>query len=156
MRSPGMPAPRTDTPARTPPLSLLLGYGPAALLPVLGVLAWMGQPWALEAGRLWGAAILLFLAGVVRGLSFFTESGPRWPQLAAMMARFVPGLLALALWLPAALALLIAGYAGVWLFDPWAARHGEAPRYFARLRPPQMMVALAGLAILLARALGWG
>ena len=71
------------------------------------------------------------------------------------MWRYGCGLLALAVWLPAAFALLIAGYLGVALFDPWAARHGEAPRYFARLRPPQMAVALAGLAILLLRALGY-
>lgn len=149
-----MPPPRANTPAHTPPLSLVLGYGPAALLPLLGVLAWAGQEWALPLGRLWGAAILLFLAGVARGLSFFTEGGPHWPQVAAMGWRFGCGLLALVAWLPVAFALLIAGYLGVALFDPWAARHGEAPRYFARLRPPQMAVAIAGLALLLARSLG--
>ena len=149
-----MPAPRIDTPTRIPLLSVVLGYGPAAVLPVLGVLAWAGQGWALPLGRLWGAAILLFLAGVARGLSFFTEGGPRRPQIAATMWRFGCGLIALMVWLPAAFALLIAGYLGVALFDPWAARHGEAPRYFARLRPSQMAVALAGLAILLARSLG--
>lgn len=149
-----MPPPRLDTPATIPALSVLLGYGPAALLPLLGLLAWLGQDWALPLGRLWGAAILVFLAGVARGLSFFTEGGPRWPQIAATMWRFGCGLLALVIWLPAALALLIAGYFGVALFDPWAARHGEAPRYFARLRPPQVAVAVAGLALLLARALG--
>lgn len=150
-----MPQPRADTPATIPALSLLLGYGPAAVLPVLGILAWAGYGWALPLGRLWGAAILIFLAGVARGLSFFTEGGPRPPQIAATMWRYGCGLLALAVWLPAAFALLIAGYLGVALFDPWAARHGEAPRYFARLRPPQMAVALAGLAILLLRALGY-
>lgn len=149
-----MPPRRLDTPARVPPLSLLLGYGPAAVLPLLGLLAWTGYDWALPLGRLWGAAILLFLAGVARGLSFFTEGGPRPPQLATMAWRFGCGLLALALWLPAAFVLLIAGYLGVALFDPWAARHGEAPRYFAQLRPPQMAVAILGLALLLARALG--
>lgn len=150
-----MPPPRTDTPATTPALSLLLGYGPAAVLPVLGVLAWAGQGWALSLGRLWGAAILIFLAGVARGLSFFTDGGPRWPQIAATMWRFACGLVALLVWLPGAFALLIAGYLGVALVDPWAARHGEAPRYFTRLRPPQMAMALAGLALLLARSLGF-
>lgn len=150
-----MPPPRKDTPATTPTLSLLLGYGPAAALPVLGVLAWAGFTWALPLGRLWGAAILIFLAGVARGLSFFTEGGPRLPQIAATMWRFGCGLLALVVWLPAAFALLIAGYLGVALIDPWAAHHGGAPRYFAHLRPLQMAVAIAGLAILLARALGF-
>ena len=151
-----MPEPRADTPDTTPLLSVVLGYGPAAMLPLLGLLAWAGVPWALEAGRIWGAAILLFLAGVARGLSFFTEGGPRLPQLLAMSIRFGLGLLALVVWLPAALALLVLGYASVALFDPPLARRGEAPRYFARLRPPQMAVALAGLALLLVRALGWG
>jgi hypothetical protein len=150
-----MPAPRTDTPAETPLLSLVLGYGPALLLPVLGVLAWLGVPWALAAGRIWGAAILLFLAGVARGLSFFTEGGPRPLQLAAMSLRFGIGLVALAVWLPGAFALLILGYASVPLTDAHAARHGQAPRYFAVLRPPQMGIALLGLAILLLRSLGW-
>ena len=150
-----MPPPRTDTPLRPPLLNLVLGYGPAAVLPVLGLLAWTGQGWALSLGRVWGAAILLFLAGVARGLSFFTQGGPRPAQIGAALWRFGCGLLALVVWLPAAFALLIAGYLAVALFDPWAARHGEAPRDFARLRPPQMAVAIAGLAMLLGRALGY-
>ncbi|WP_121115570.1 DUF3429 domain-containing protein [Croceibacterium ferulae] len=151
------PAPRNDTPDRTPPLSAVLAFGPAGLIVALGLLGWAGWPAAILAGRLWTAAILLFLAGVARGLSFFTEGGPRPAQLAAMLVRFVCGVLALALpMLPIGAApflswlLLFAGYLTVLLFDPRAARHGMAPRYFARLRGPQMFVALTGIVILAA------
>lgn len=151
------PVPRTDTPDRTPPLSALLAFGPAALIVALGLLGWAGWPWAVAAGRLWAAAILLFLAGVTRGLSFFTEGGPRPAQLGIMLARFTCGFLALALpMLPVGVApflswlLLFAGYLTVLLFDPPAARQGMAPRYFARLRGPQMFVALTGIVMLAA------
>ncbi|WP_347302473.1 DUF3429 domain-containing protein [Croceibacterium sp. TMG7-5b_MA50] len=144
-----------DTPAHTPPLETVLAYGPAAIIVAIGLLGWTGLPWAVEAGRLWAAAILLFLAGVTRGLSFFTEGGPRPGQLIVMLVRFSCGLGALALptlaiagaaflsWL-----LLFAGYLTVLIYDPPAARRGTAPRFFARLRGPQMFVALAGIVIL--------
>lgn len=44
--------------------------------------------------------------------------------------------------------ILAFGYLSTLAYDPHAARHGEAPRFFAALRPPQTMVALAGLVIL--------
>lgn len=150
-------APRMDTPDRTPPLSMVLAFGPAGLIVALGLLGWAGWTWAVAAGRLWTAAILLFLAGVARGLSFFTDGGPRPMQLGVMLVRFLCGLLALALpMLPIGLApflswlLLFGGYLTVLLFDPPAARHGMAPRFFARLRGPQMFVALTGIVILAA------
>ncbi|WP_126172124.1 DUF3429 domain-containing protein [Altericroceibacterium xinjiangense] len=148
-----MPGPRTDTPATTPPLSLLFGYGP--MLPILaaGIAALAGWEWAIEAGRLWSASILIFLGGVTRGLSFFTAGGPRLPQIGIMLLRFVLGLSALVLPSVLAFAALLAGYASVPLYDVQAAHHGTAPRYFARLRWPQMGLALIGLALLLAASL---
>jgi len=145
-----MPQARNDTPRRIPPLSLLLGYGPAALILLLSLLAWAGYAWAVPLARLWAAAILIFIAGVVRGLSFFTEGGPRFSQLAVMMWRFLCGLVALVvppLWVFPVLAM---GYLSALAYDTHAARQGEAPRFFAALRPPQMIVALAGLVILAA------
>jgi hypothetical protein len=47
---------------------------------------------------------------------------------------------------------LLAGHATLMLLDPVAARRGEAPLYFARLRPPQMGLAVASLAFVLAGA----
>jgi hypothetical protein len=140
--------PRTDTPDRTPPLSLVLGYGPALVILAAGALALARVPWALPLGCMWAAAILIFLAGVVRGLSFFTEGGPRLTQVAVMMARFGCGLVALLLPPLLATPVLAIGYLTSLLYDPVAARSGAAPRYFAQLRPPQMLIALVGLALL--------
>ena len=105
----------------------------------------------VAAGQIWGAAILLFLAGVTRGLSFFTAGGPRPIQLATMGWLFLLGLAGLMLPPLYALAALIVGYGSVALLDPPAARRGEAPAHFARLRPPQMLVAIAGLVALALR-----
>ncbi|MGN6062211.1 hypothetical protein ACP6NA_13860, partial [Corynebacterium striatum] len=78
----------TATSPRIPALSILLGFGPAALLPLLAIVSFtvpLRDAWVpVTAGQLWGAAILLFLAGVQRGLSFFTDGGPRPIQLATM------------------------------------------------------------------------
>jgi Protein of unknown function (DUF3429) len=140
--------PRTDTPERIPLLSLVLGFGPAAVILVAGALALLGWPWALVFGQAWAAVILIFLAGVVRGLSFFTAGGPRMSQIAVSMVRFGCGVAALILPPVLALPVLAVGYLSSLLYDPFAARTGAAPRYFARLRPPQMIVALVGLVLL--------
>jgi hypothetical protein len=143
---------------RVPALSLVLGYG--ATLPFVAgaAAAWLlgrGGPAAALAADLtvlWGGAILVFLAGVRRGLSFRTEGGPTLAQLATSLGLFTLGLAALAA--PrtgAGLALLLAGYLALAVLDPWAARRGEAPLFFARLRPLQMLVPIASLAALLAR-----
>jgi hypothetical protein len=140
--------PRTDTPERTPLLSQVLGYGPAALILGAGALAIADVPWAIAFGQAWAAVILIFLAGVARGLSFFTEGGPRASQIAVTMWRFGCGIIALLLPPVLSLPVLAAGYLSVLLYDPFAARTGGTPRYFARLRPPQMIIALAGLVLL--------
>ena len=147
-----MTEPRTDTPTRTPPLELLLGYGPALVILAAGALALAGVPFALTLGCLWAAAILIFLAGMVRGLSFFTEGGPRMTQVGVMMARFVCGLAALLLPPILATPVLAIGYLTSLIYDPIAARNGAAPRYFAQLRPPQMAIALMGLVLLFVAA----
>jgi Protein of unknown function (DUF3429) len=141
---------------RVPALSLVLGYGATVPFVAGAAAAWLlgrGGLAALAADLtvLWGGAILVFLAGVRRGLSFRTEGGPTPAQLAASLGLFALGLAALAA--PrtgAALALLLVGYAALAVLDPWAARRGEAPLFFARLRPLQMLVPVAGLAALLA------
>ncbi len=149
-----MNPPRTDTPERTPLLSQVLGYGPAALILAAGALAVADVPWSLAFGQAWAAVILIFLAGVARGLSFFTEGGPRPAQIAMTMARSGCGVIALLLPPVLALPVLAAGYLSVLLYDPVAARTGAAPRYFARLRPPQMIIALVGLILLFVASLG--
>ncbi len=116
--------------------------------------AWAGAPLALLVGQIWGAAILVFLAGVARGLSFFTPGGTHISQMLTMALRFTLGFLALIAGPPTGFGLLILGYASIALTDPWLARWGGAPQHFARLRPPQMLVAIAGLIALFLLSLG--
>ncbi len=143
---------------QVPWLSLVLGYGPMLPLVAGAIAAW------LSAGRLrsevmvlsvlWAGSILAFLAGVRRGLSFRTQGGPTVAQIATMMVLFVLALGALAMLVhgrtTTALVLLLAGFAALLALDPIAAARGEAPEFFARLRPPQLAIALASLAALLA------
>ncbi len=140
-----------------PPSSLILGYAPMLVLPILAIPAWGSSgAWAaffVTAGQLWASVLLVFIAGVRRGLSFSMAEGPRPIQLATMLWLFLLGVAGIALpWL-AAFCALIVGFGSVIILDPRAARRGEVPRHFAKLRPPQMAVALVGLAALLGRAL---
>lgn len=146
-----------------PALAVVFGFGP-----MLPLVAGAGLAWWLrgEAGErvtvltiLWGCAILLFLSGVRRGLSFRTEGGETVAQIATMLGLFGLGfaaLLAVAFGMPpVALLLLMTGFAAIAILDPIAARRGEAPLFMARLRPMQMPLAILSLAALLALKL-WG
>lgn len=142
-----------------PPTDSVL-LGTAAILPLLAAAigAWLLHPgWLpllLGLGILWAAAVLVFLAGVRRGLAFRTPGGASAAQLGTMLWLFAAGLLALASpWPGPALMLLILGYASLALLDPWAARRGEAPPFLGRLRPAQMAIGLLALGALLARLL---
>ncbi|MFE1597355.1 DUF3429 domain-containing protein [Methylobacterium sp. ID0610] len=146
-----------DASPRVPWLSLVLGFGPMLPLVAGAVAAWAlggaARTLVLTLTLLWAAAILTFLAGVRRGLSFRTPGGPTVVQIATMTVLFGLGfsaLLGLTAGRPAlATGLLLAGYGLVALLDPLAARSGEAPRHFARLRPVQIPLALVSLAALL-------
>jgi hypothetical protein len=137
---------------RIPWDGLILGYG--AMLPFVAgaAAAWLWPEAAERAARwtaLWGGAILIFLSGVRRGLSFRTPGGPRWPQLAMFAWLFWAGLAALLLPPGWALWVLLAGFASLMALDRRAALRGEAPLYFARLRPWQMAVPVLCLGALL-------
>lgn len=98
----------------------------------------------------WSGAILCFIAGVRRGLSFDTRGGPAWAELSTVLWLFALGIggLALAVWSPAAsIGLLLLGYASFGVAR--GARAGEAPRFFSRVRPAQAALAVASLAVLL-------
>ena len=75
-------------------------------------------------------------------------------QIATMFVLFVLALAALIAITHAfaglAVGLLLLGFVGIMLLDPIAARHGHAPIFFARLRPPQMAIAVISLAAILA------
>lgn len=103
---------------------------------------------------LWAAAILAFLAGARRGLSFRTEGGPALAQISTMFCLFTLALASLVAVVHAharlAIGCLLVGFIAVMILDPIAARAGQAPLFFARLRPPQMAIAVISLAALLA------
>lgn len=150
-------------PRAVPWLSVALGFGPMLPFVAGAAASWTlgGEPGeaAVTLTLLWACAILLFFSGVRRGVGFRTEGGATVMQIATMLALFVLGfgaLLAVALSRTGlAAGLLIAGYGAVAVLDPIAARRGEAPLFFARLRPVQMPLAIASLAailVLVARA----
>lgn len=146
-----MPSPRI------PLLSLVLGFGPALVGLALAAGAWLASApadrWLLAGGTVWAFAILFFLSGVRRGLSFFTPDGPRPVQVATSLWLFALALAGVVLPTPLALAALALGFLSVGLLDPLAARRGEVPAHFARLRPPQMAIFVLAVLALLARAL---
>ncbi len=144
-----------QTQARAPLESLLFGY--AAMVPIVaGAVACLfltgsGETRAVHLTVIWSGAILCFLAGVRRGLSFRQTGGPVLSQLATMLWLYGLGAGSLlSPWAVPAVALQILGYATMAVFDPAAARNGEAPRYFRRLRPVQMLLPIASLALILA------
>jgi hypothetical protein len=144
-----------DPKGRAPWESFVLAY--AAMVPVVAgsVAAWVladGDGMVADLTSAWAGGVVCFLAGVRRGLSFRQEGGPTLAQLAAMLWLFVLGVGSLLLpWLVVALGLQIAGFATMAVLDPVAARRREVPRYFARLRPVQMLVPIVALAALLVR-----
>lgn len=147
-----------DPKPHTPPISLFLAYiamVPTAAGAMVAASASLASPRAAGAvSRLtvaWAGAVLCFLAGVKRGLSFRQAGGPTVAQLGTMLWVFVLG--AGALLLPGragSLVLLLVGYGSEAVLGPVAAERDEAPRYFERLRPAQMLVPVASLLVLLA------
>lgn len=143
-----------------PWLSVIFGYGPASTFVVGALAAWLvPAPWRVEAILLscvWASSILAFLAGVRRGLSFRTEGGPALAQIATMFCLFVLALAALVAVMHGrttlAIAIDIIGFAAIMVLDPVAARKGQAPLSFARLRPPQMAIVLVSLIALFVRS----
>lgn len=140
--------------------SVIFGYGPMLPFLVATVGVWlMPPPWpglARDLVIFWGALILAFVAGVRRGFGFGAPAAATSAAIAAMLIYFVPAGLALLLhWANRpiqALAVLIAGYALVAILDANAAKAGNAPAHFARIRPPQIMIAIGGLVAVLAHS----
>jgi hypothetical protein len=140
-------------PREVPTLSVILGYGP--MVPFAGgaLLAWvLPEPWAAIFFHLtifWGVGICTFLSGVRRGVSFRTMGGPTAAQIGTMLWLFCAGMIALLLWAVGwnrtAAVLLALAYASIGVLDPIAARKGEAPLFFARLRPTQMVIPVVSL-----------
>jgi hypothetical protein len=147
--------PNEETFQPTPWDTFLLAY--AAMVPIVagtvGYLLLRGNAvdLVLHCTIVWSGAILCFLAGVRRGLSFRQDGGPPLTQLLAMLWLFLLGFASLlSPWASISLALQILGYATMAIYDPISAREGEAPSYFQRLRPIQMAIPIVCLAIILA------
>jgi hypothetical protein len=140
---------RIEETPRIPLDGLVLAWTAVLPFPALTLAVWFADPpladLALEAARTLAAALMLFFAGVRRGLSFRTEGGPRASQIVMMLWLFGLGLAALPAPPALACAWLAAGFASLMVLDPLAARRGEVPLHFARLRPAQMAVPLVSL-----------
>jgi hypothetical protein len=146
-----------DRKSRTPLESFLLAYAAMVPLVAAAVAVWVFPAVADIVIRLaiaWAGALLTFFAGVHRGLSFRQADGPRLSQLSSMLWLFSLGVTSLiSPWPGPALVLQLAGFISLAVLDPIAARYGEAPRYFARLRPVQLLLPVASLLALLVRVL---
>ncbi|QDZ06819.1 DUF3429 family protein [Sphingomonas panacisoli] len=151
-------------PARIPATSLIFGYGPMLPLVAAAIAAWwLPPPWpdlATDLAIIWAASLLVFVGGVRRGFGFGMPGASTRVATIAMLLYFVPGTVALVLdafgQIAAGLGFTITGFVLVGLLDPRAARYGQAPAHFARLRPPQMALGACCLAALLARLLAAG
>jgi len=145
---------KEDRRSRTPWESLVLAY--AAMVPiVVGAIACLllragAASVAVHLTVTWAGAVLCFLSGVRRGLSFRQEGGPLLSQLATMLWLFILGVASLLSPFPIpSLVMQLLGYTTMAIYDPPAAREGGVPRYFARLRPIQMSLPIVSLALVL-------
>ncbi len=143
---------------RVPVNSLVLGYGPMLPLVLGGAGAWLLPPplelFAVQAVVLWAALILVFIAGVRRGFGFGNRRASTTVEIVTMTAYFLLGLAALIVpGFPAELTLLLLGYTLVAWLDTRAAKTGNAPAHFARLRIPQMLIGMLGIGAALGRVL---
>ena len=149
-------------PLRPPPEDWLLAY--AAILPITaGALSLFLLPsWSatlLPLTLVWAGAIVTFLSGVRRGVSFRMPDGAHLSQLAMMLWLFLAGIGSILLTgigrFGEATLLLVLAYLSLAILDPIAARKEEVPNYFAGLRPMQMGLAVVSLAVLGLRLAGW-
>ncbi len=148
-------------PKTIPALSLGLGFGAMAPIAATSALALSENAGLARLGRVasvvWSASILLFLAGVRRGLSFRQPGGPTSGQITSSLWYFVAGAGAVSaavlsdfrgpLRIP--LLFLLGGFSTIALFDRQAAKKLEAPPFFSRLRPIQMLIPIGALSLVL-------
>ena len=130
--------------------SIIFGFGPMLPLIAAGIGVWLLPPgWpviAVQCAIIWGALILAFIGGVRRGFGFGRGAASTRSEVIAAVAYFT--IAGVALLMPRAamaLALLAAGFALAALLDRRAAITGDAPAFFARLRPTQLLLGCAGL-----------
>ena len=135
-----------------------LTLGSLAIAPlVLGAIAIFVVPavktdWVSSATIVWSGALLAFLAGVRRGLTFSEAGGARNDEIFSMHWIFACGVVVLLLpvQIPSLL-IAIAGFCSVGILDWRAARKQQAPHYFVSFRPLQTVAAACALAVIAAR-----
>ncbi len=139
---------------------LLLGSLAFAPPVIAAIGVWLTPPGLaalmVSAAAIWSGALLAFLAGVRRGLTFSEAETPRPTEILSMLWLFAVAVTSL--WLSPdvwGLAAAILGFVSLAALDWRAALNAEAPRYFAVFRPLQAMVAIGALGVLIAwEALG--
>ena len=134
---------------------LLLGWAALVPPPLLAVACWLApagpaRDLAVTTALAWSGALLAFLSGVRRGLSFSEAKGARLDEVAGFLALFAVAFAGILLSQPLVLA---AGFVMAGVLDARAARRGEAPGYFRRLRPAQAALGALSLAAVAARLL---
>jgi len=137
--------------------STALWLGGLGAVPFIGLagaaLLLSGQAKLLAAYALaaYGAVILSFLGGVHWGLAVGSEHGPDAGKLSARLAvSVIPSLVGWAGLLiggSAGLFILAFAFAAMLLVDLRAARLGEAPSWYPRLRIPLSLMAMAALLV---------
>lgn len=142
-------------------LDRVLGWGAMAPMVACAVAAWASvgsvRAVAMSLAIIWGGAVLVFLAGVRRGLGFRSPSGTRSSQIVFMLWTFALAFGSMIALQPlTSLGLLILGYAGMALSARGAALREEVPIFFAGLRPAQMSVAALSLCAVAARLMWQG
>jgi hypothetical protein len=138
-----------ETPERQA-LDHVLGWGAMLPLVACALAAWLTtgsfQAVAMSLAIIWGGAVLAFLAGIRRGLSFRTPGGARWTQIAFMLWTFVLAFGSMVALRPlTSLGLLILGYASLALAARAADLNAEVPVVSATRRPAQMSIAALSL-----------
>lgn len=146
-----MPA-RADDP-HVPANSAILGYGPMVPLVAAAAAVWLTTgdlpDIALRLAVIWAALILAFIAGVRRGFGFGVDRASTASEIASSTAYFaLAGLALIAPRADIALGLLVLGFLLAAVLDRRAALAGNAPSHFARLRPPQLGLGAAALAVI--------
>ncbi len=146
-----------STPPPIPLDSLIFGYGPMLPFVAAALGVWLSpalREAAIGLTIIWGGLILSFVGGVRRGFDFGDTAASTRTEIGTMTLHVsIAGLALISGWQgrPAwAIGLLAAGFALVALLDSSAARAGNAPAHFARLRAPQIAIAVVSLLFVLA------
>jgi hypothetical protein len=137
-------------------LDRALGWAAMAPLVACAMAAWLTagsfREVAMSLAIIWGGAILAFLAGVRRGLSFRPPGGAQGARLLFTLWTFVLAFGSMIALRPlTSLGLLILGYAGLALAGRGAALREEVPLFFAGSGPAQVSVAALSLCAVAAR-----